>query len=229
MRSMFVAQWFDGKDRDLVTQVGEILYSHGMGYVTGRVAGGGHLDDAIKQKITACDGLVALATRREELAGGGWTTHPWVMSEFEYAKGQSTHVIALVEGGVRWEGMHAGHEYIPLERERVSEALLRLSRTLGEWKENAGKLVKLRVHPDELAERLKNAGPRFRCRCRFLERGNHSDWRDITLVPEPGSVFLYVPGVRDSQLIEVEVRSDNETWRSPATPQFMPIELERAG
>jgi hypothetical protein len=23
MRSMFVAQWFDGKDRDLVTRVGE--------------------------------------------------------------------------------------------------------------------------------------------------------------------------------------------------------------
>lgn len=227
MNSIFVAHWFDTADRDLVTHVDELLHSHGVVFLTGRVAGGRALDDAVKDKINQCDGLIALATRREQLAEGGWVTHPWVIHEFDHAKGRDKETIAIVEDGVQWEGMHAGHGYIPLDRGRMSEALLKLSQTVGEWREKAGKVLKLRILPNELAERLKTPEQAFECQCRFLDRGSYSDWRDVVPVPEPGAVFLYLTGVREDRLIEVRVRSNRETWQSPATPQFMPIELEQ--
>lgn len=227
MNSIFVAQWFNDTDRDLVSSVGEVLYGHGIVPVTGKVLGGQALDEGVKQKIARTDGLVALATRREELAAGGWTTHPWVINEYDHAKSYEMKAIALVEDGIAWSGMYANHEYIPLDRSAPHRALLQLSQTVARWKDGTGRPLKLRVLPEPLAQSLKSSAPIFDCQYRLVEQGERSDWHPTEPVAEPGGVFLYVKGVRGDQLVEVRIRSNQENWQSPATPQSMPVELEK--
>jgi hypothetical protein len=225
MDSAFVAQWFDDRDRPLVGEIDRILYSHGVRAVTGHVLGGDALDDAIKRRLDDSDCLVALATRRDEIVRGGWTTHPWVINEFAYAKAKQKEAIALVEGGVSWQGPYQAHEYIKLDRGIPSVGLLELSNTIGYWKENAGNTLKLQILPDQLAERLELEGDNCECTYRTVEQGKHGEWRQVMPVPEPGGVYLYVKGIQNKQLIEVRVSSNRWTWKSPATPQSMPVIL----
>jgi hypothetical protein len=225
MDTAFVAQWFNEKDRFLASEIDRVLYSHGVRPITGHHLGGGAMEDGVKSRIDACHCLIALATQRGQLATGEWTTHPWVIYEYGYAKAQGKKAIALVESGVDWQGMYAAHEYILLDRQPPSDALLKLSITMGGWKEQAGQTWKLQVLPNEIAEKLALEGANRDCKYRTFEQGRYSGWSPITPVPEPGGVFLYVTGLNDRQLIEIKVSTNRTTWQSPATPQSMPVIL----
>lgn len=226
MDKIFVAQWFDERDSTLVGLIDRVLYSHGIRSITGHVLGGDALDDAIKERIENSDCLIALVTRRQQLNDGRWMTHPWVTHEFAHAKSQNKDAIALVEVGVVWEGPYQAHEFIQLDRDRPSDALLTLSNTVGMWKEKAGKTLKLQVLPNTLAEKLELESDVFKCSYRLVEQGNFADWCNVSPVPEPGGVFFYIKGVQDRQLVEVKVSANRETWKSPATPQLMPVILK---
>jgi hypothetical protein len=200
-----------------------VLYSHGVRPFTGDHVGGDALEEGVKERIDACHYLIALATQREP---PGDTTHPWVIHEYGYAKAQRKKAIALVECGVTWAGMYAAHEYIPLDRTNPCAALLKLSITIGKWKEQAGQTWTLQILPDELADKLALEGSNYTCMYRIFEQPMHySSWCPITPVPQPGGVFLYVTGLNDRQLIEVRVSTNRATWQSPATPQSMPVIL----
>jgi len=226
MDTAFVAQWFNEKDRFLAGEIERVLYSHGVRPVRGDHLDGEALEDGVKARIDACHCLIALATQRSQLAEGGWVTHPWVINEYGHAKTQGKQAIALVESGVTWQGMYAAHEYISLDRQHLSDALLKLSMTIGSWKEQAGQTWKLQIFPDEIAQKLALEGTNWTCTYRTFEQGRYSDWSlPITPVPEPGGVFLYVTGLNDRKLIEVKVATTRATWQSPATPQSMPVIL----
>lgn len=229
MDSVFVAHWFDDKDKPLVSEIDRILFSHGVRPVTGHHTGGGALEDGVKQRINESDCLIALATRRGEIVEGGWNTHPWVINEYGHAKGEGMDAIAIVEQGVDWRGMYAAHEYIALDRDHPSDALLKLSNTIGVWKDKAGESWRLQVLPEELAENLEMQGANIECTYRTVDQGNYGDWHSVTPVPEPGGVFLYVKGLRDRHLVEVRVTTPNGQWKSPATPKSMPVTLKELG
>ena len=225
MDSIFVAQTFDPKDRELLSEIDKILFSHGVQRVTGHNPGGQALDEGIKKLIRESDCLVALATQRDQKVGGSWTTHPWVLNEYSYAKEQNKPAIALVEEGVDWSGMYAGHHFIPLLRARPTDALLQLSNTIGYWKEAAGETWKLQILPEALAEQIEvQAG--HECAYRTVQQGAFSDWCPIDPVAEPGGVFLYVKGLTDRHMVEVRIRGTHGTWKSPATPKWMPVTLK---
>ena len=225
MNSAFVAQWFDDQDRSLVAEIDRILYSHGILPMTGDHTGGMQLEEGVKKRIDESDSLIALATRRTQVGNDEWQTHPWVINEYGYALAQRKSAIAIVEQGVRWEGMYAGREHIRLDRQKASDALLRLSITIGVWKEDAGESWTLQILPDTLAERIEEEAANCDCQFRTVERGRYSDWQPVSPVTEAGGVFLYVNGVKEQQKIEVKVATNQGRWKSPATPRWMPVEL----
>ena len=102
---------------------------------------------------------------------------------------------------------------------------MKLSITIGIWKEQAGQTWKLQILPNEIAEKLALEGSNWTCTYRTFEQGHYSSWSPIIPVPEPGGVFLYITGLNDRQLIEVKVSTNRATWQSPATPQSMPVIL----
>ena len=225
MRTTFLAYAYREPDHALAAQVERLLASHNVRAVTGRTVGGEAITDEVKARIEKADGLIALLTRRDQLAASGWTTHPWVRDELTHARGQDKPAIALLEEGVTPGGAYDENEYVPLDPANPAEALLRLSETIGEWKRKAGRTIKVQILPDDLAAMLSGVNGLV-CRYRLVEGGRLHEWKPADLIPETGGAFLYLRGVQDDHLVQVEIeRPQQSSWFSVATSQFLPINL----
>jgi hypothetical protein len=227
MKTVFLSFSFRDDDRDLVSGVERLLASHDVRAVNGRRLGGEALTPAVMTRIEECDGCVALMTRRDQLAAGGWTTHPWVDDELKHARGRNLPGIALVEDGVQLAGAYAEHERISFRREDPLEAFLALSETIGVWRQQkGGRVLKVQLQPQDVAQQVTRRGNLHRCRYRLTEQGKSSEWREAQPIREIGGVFLYLPNVKDEHLIEVEI-ANGRTWTSPAIGQWLQIQLEK--
>jgi hypothetical protein len=230
MQSVFVSfhfpDDFNSPDRLLVNRVESLLKSHGLIIYNGEVLGGGPLTDKIKDLIEKSDALIALMTRREKKVDGEWTTHQWVQEEYAHAKSNKIRAIALIEKGVSIGGMYQHTEYISYDPEDTLTAFLKLSAILGLWRGESGRLVKLLVQPDKIA---LNYGTRAEWRYRFNVNGEYSKWQEVSLSPEPGGCFLYLPNVSDNALIQIQARSNDGCAESICSPQWVVINLEEKG
>lgn len=229
MKKVFLAFAFRDEDRGLATNVEQLLASHDVRVTTGARLGGEQLTPAVQARIDQADGLIALLTRRDQKVAGGWTTHPWVQDELNYARNQHKRAIALVEDGVDVGGMYAQHERIPFDREKPLQALLALSETIGLWKLEAGRTLKVQILPDELARKVGQGNGTFGCRYRFVVQGRYTDWKEVLPVPEPGGTFVYLEGVSDEHMIQLKVEDQAMKWESPAVSQWMQVRLSRKG
>lgn len=226
---IFLAFAFRDDDRDVVRYVERTLAAHYVPIITGERLGGEQLTPAVQSRIDQCNALVALLTRRDQLQNNSWTTHQWVLDELGYARTKHKKVIALVEEGVNVGGMYQPHEYIPFDRANPLEAFLTLSETVGNWKREVGRTVKVQIQPSTLAKKLGSGGSKSRCHHRLWLQGNNTDWSEIKPVPEPGGTFVFIEGVQDEHLVQIQVEDQNATWESPATSQWMQIQLSRGG
>ena len=223
MKSIFLSYSFSKpEDRVIVAEVEDLFRSMGVRTVTGLNLGGGQLTDEVKLLISQVDGLVALASRREQLASGDWVTHPWVIDELGHARSINKNTIGLVEDGVAINGAYQSNERIHFNRNDVTPAILKLAKTIGLWKEKAGNRLKVRLLPDGLIENLESPS----CQYQFISRGNFLGWNDVKPVIEPGGAYIHLQGVRDDYLIEVKVSSPAGVLSSRATSQSMPITVE---
>ncbi len=225
MRTVFLAYAFREPDIALASQVERLLASHNVRAVTGEALGGEAITPEVQARIERSDALVGLLTRRDQLAAGGWTTHDWVRDEIGIARGLNKPAIALVEQGVTVGGAWAQNEYIPLDRANLAEALLRLSETIGEWKGRAGRTLKVQILPDDVASALAGIDG-VSCRYRLVEGGTFYPWQTADLIPETGGAFLYLRGVQDDHLVQIEIqRADQRSWFSVATSQYVPVNM----
>jgi hypothetical protein len=228
---VFLAFAFRPEDKDLVGYVDRLLGSLRIQSVTGDGLGGEQLTPAVQGRIDKCDALVALLTRRDLKQAGGFTTHQWVLDELGYARNQRKRVIAVIEDGIDVGGMYQSHEYISLDSANPLSALLRLSETMGVWQREVGRTVKVQILPSELAKRIGHPFVGVACSYRVWLQGRYSEWIDVTPVPEGGGTFVYAEGIQDEHLIQIQVKElDNaRVWVSPATSQWMQVELDSEG
>ena len=225
MKTVFVAFSFREEERFLVSTIDHLAASHFIKVVTGEDLGGEQLTPAVQKRIDQSDGLIGLLTRRDEKTSGGWTTHQWVQDELAYARTKGKLGIALIEEGVEVGGLYAPHEYIRLDRNKPLKAFVTLSETFGTWKWEAGRIVKVQILPASLAEKVGGANG-CKCRHRFVVEGKFSEWKEVSVVPEPGGTFVYLEGVRDDHMIQLAVEAENTKWVSPAASQWMQIQLK---
>jgi hypothetical protein len=222
---IFLSFSFQPQDRELSGFVEQLLASHNLQVATGRRLGGEALTQAIMNRISECDGLVALLTRRDQLAAGGWTTHPWVRDEMSYARNTSKRAIALVEEGVNTGGAYNENEFIVFNRDHPFDAFLALSDTIGLWKREAGRTLKIRILPENVGRQVVHSANAL-CRYRFMNNGIFTEWKQAVQVPEIGGAFVYINGVQDDSLIQLWLEDGVTRWESPATSQWVNIELE---
>ena len=226
---VFLAFAFRPQDTELVGHVGRLLASQHLTAVTGEGLGGEQLTPAVQDRIDRCDALVGLATRRDQKQGGGYTTHQWVLDEIGYARGQKKRAIAVVENGVDVGGMYQPHEYIPLDTTQPLPALLRLAETLGLWKQETGRTLKVQILPPALATKLGAGANGAQCSYRLWLQGKSSDWTSVTPQPEGGGTFIWVEGVQEEHLVQIQIKDKGKVWQSLATSQWIQVELKTGG
>jgi hypothetical protein len=191
------------------------------------VLDGGALTPSVMERLERSDALVALMTRRDPLPDGTWRTHPWVRDEINHIRGRGQPAVALVEDGVAVEGAYAEHERLSFRRESPLDAFLGLSHRLANWKRELGRTLCAKVLPSEIGHDIAGDAS-WKCVYRFWTNGRPDDWIEGMLVPAEGGTEIYIQRVRDdSALVEVQVlRNGQATWRSPATPQRLLIQLK---
>jgi hypothetical protein len=229
MMRIFLGFSFRDEDRNIVDQVDHLIASHLVDVTTGERLGGNQLTPAVQKRIEDCDALVAVLTRRDHRQDGQWTTHQWVLDEIGWARAKGKRAIALVEHGVELAGMFQPHEYILLDKAQPSEALLTLSETVGLWRKEIGRTVKVQVLPDEIAQMIVADGNGAKLRHRLWQGSTCSQWQDLTPVPEIGGTFVFVKGVQDDHLIQLQVHQANKSLESLATSQWIQVKFKSGG
>ena len=226
MKRVFLSFNFGDADRELVNQVDQLLASHDVMPVTGKVLGGGPLTPTIQKFIEGSDGLIALLTQRDRVARNRYRTHQWVLDELNHARTNKMRTISLVETGVEVGGMFAAYEYIPFDRQNPLPAFLRLSEVVGQWKREVGRSIKVLVLPPTLAQQVGQGA--IKCRYRLNTRdGKWMPWRETEPVPGVGGTFVNVAGVGEDDAIQLEFKLQNKKWQSIAAPQWVQIELSQ--
>ena len=226
---IFLGFSFRNEDKDIVEQVGQLITSHLVYVETGERLGGEQLTPTVQQRIKDSDALVAVLTRREARQDGKWTTHQWVLDEMGYARANGKKAITLVEQGVDIGGMYQSHELIPLDKANPMHALMRLSDTIGLWRKELGRTVKVQILPDTVAKRLGSSDNGVKCRHRLWKQGSSTVWQDLTPVPEAGGTFVFVNGVQDDHLIQVQIQQASKKWESVATSQWIQVTMKSGG
>jgi hypothetical protein len=229
METIFLSQSFVSDDRDLVDGIDRLLTNFGLITITGHALGGAMLTPEVMDRIEQSDALVAVVTRRDQLPDGQWTSSDWTRDEFAHAKSKDKPSVALIEGGVRLSGayLNAAYEHIPFERATLLEPFLRLSDTLRAWRDKYGRVVRVRLQPEQAAAL---AGGGARCIYRMLnDRGVEREWQDGKVIWEAGGVFVVVRGLRERDLLQVKVEAPGTIWRSPYEPQRIHANLTNSG
>ena len=204
-----------------------MLESHGLRVVSGEELGGGSLIPEVMGRIEKSDALVALMTKRSAPPDYGGT-HPWVVDEFKHAKSRSISAIALVAPGVTVAGAYQDAERIDYDPQDGLKAFLKLSKTVGLWKSQAGRLLKVQLFPQSLADQIAGGGGNARCEYCFYETdGTRGTWRSASAVPEGDGTYLYLKGVTEEVRVQVRVELAGQIWLSRALPQGMPVELKK--
>jgi hypothetical protein len=223
---IFLAFAFRPDDKELVGWIDRLLASHGVQSKTGEGLGGEQLNPAVQERIDQCDALIGLATRRDAKQAGGFTTHQWVLDEIGYARNKGKKAILVVEDGVDIGGMYQPHEYIPLVRAEPLGTMLALSDTIGVWKHERGRTVKVQILPPTVANALGAGGNGIQCSYRLWLKGTYSGWTTTTAVPEGGGAFVWIEGVQEDHLIQLQIADQGKLWLSPATSQWMQVSLK---
>jgi hypothetical protein len=226
---LFLGFSFRDEDSEIVELVDQLIASHLVEMKTGERMAGGQLTSAVQRAIEDCDALVGILTRRDKKQDGQWTTHQWVQDEINWARAKNRKVIALVEQGVEIGGMFKSHEHIPLDKANPIQALLTLSDTIGLWRRELGRTVKVQIMPDAIARKVGGGSNGLRCRHRLWLGGAYSPWQDLTPVPEKGGTFVFINGVQDEHLIQLHVEHARKFWKSVATSQWIQVTLKSGG
>lgn len=219
----FLAFSFQDEDRDLARNVEALIASQNIGVLTGKKPVGGGVAPEVQGRINESNTLVGLLTRREALLNGGWSTHQWVLDEIAWARARGKPTIAMIEEGVRTDGMFAANQRIDLDRQHPLDAFLTLSETLGQWRQAIGRSVKVQIAPSAIAQRIGKE--ELSLEFRLWLKGQYTEWRGIAAVPEPGGTFVHIDGVQDDHLIQLRAKHQRRVWQSHATSQWLLVQL----
>lgn len=225
MNTIFLSFHYDASNKALAALIEDLLDSHALRGTTGDILAGNNLTPEIQKQIDDADALIALLTRREQLPGGAWTTHEYCKNELQYARSKSKNAIAFVETAVDITGLYQENEYIRYDANQPLEAFIKLSRTIGLWKQRSGRTVKVQVMPEATA--LEIWAERATCEWEYrLSSGvRETPWALARARKEPGGVFLYVQVPDDTMMIEVRIRANGgaKRWYTDSTPIFTPL------
>jgi hypothetical protein len=167
---------------------------------------------------------VAVLTQRPNEAEG--TTHPWVLQEFGHARLSGKQAIGIYETGVPVAPGDNGFEHIDYARDDPLPAFVRLSETIGEWKQAAGRLFRIMIMPPEVAQSLGARADQLRCECRFLVEGEDTPWKPAKVRREVGGVYVFLRVPDDVEAVQIRMDGPPAV-ETPYTPLWPAIKFER--
>lgn len=223
MQRIFLSFHFDEAGQKLADMVSELVKSHGLQAISGVRLGGRDLSDEIKQRIEGCDGLICLLTER-----GADFNNNWVRDERAHAAANGKWIIAVVQEGVNDGGLYQNREHISYDEADPVPALLKLSATIGQWRQEAGRVLVAEVEPEDAVQFLAQNSDYAKIKFRCWNGPDYTEWREeATVRPVGAGLHLYLRGIRDNQAIQVLVKNGEQTWESASIEPVIRLPLQR--
>ncbi len=228
MQSVFLSQHFQDPDHELVAAVETLIESYGLLIIRGDALGGTTVSAGVQKRLESCDACVGLATPAVKLPDSKYRTHPWVQNELVMARTLKKRCIAIVHQAVNLDGAFAENESVKYSPAAPLSAFTKLAATLGIWRRESGRLVRVLILPPEVARLLASNVDRAVCEYRYYDsRGKAGGWHEAGVVPAQGGPLVYLDGAQDDSLMEVRIKLGSRSWCSRATAPYAHIELRK--
>jgi hypothetical protein len=202
----------------------------GLRVVDGVDVGGRPLDDALRKRIGGADALIALVSPQADNAGG--LTEPrFVLDEFQYADAQEKPTMRVLHHLLAARGLGAGNEYTPYTPGRELDVILKLMNTIALWRREYGQAARVRIEPQDLAERYDETQG-DRCEFQVIsEGGNYRDFQRASLCLEPGAAYALLPKLCRGERVRLRLRQGAKMWQSryAIDPFVGGVRLEEGG
>ena len=184
----------------------------GLRIIDGRDVGGRPLDDALQKRIEDADALIALVT--PQVDGAGNVVEPaFVLSEFQYAKGQKKPTMRVLHHLMVARGLGAGNEYTHYTPGGELDVILKLMNTIALWRREYGRVSRVRIEPDDLAVRYDETQG-DRCEVQVISpNGSYGDFERARLWQEPGAAYMLLPKLRERERVRLRVHQGGKTWQ----------------
>ena len=207
-----------------------VIEAMGLTVLDGQDLGGRALDAEIEKRLATSDATIALFTPQADAAGNP-VSPEFVSTEFQRARALGKPTLRVLHSELALRGLGGGEEYVPFERDKMLDVVLKLLQTLALWKRENGRPVQIQVQPDHLAERFGN-NRTDRCEYElFLDgRGEPQAAQVTRLWPEPGAAYVYVPNFIDGAKVRIRLTVNGENWNSRfILPQMGGVALVKEG
>ena len=229
MKIVFLSHSFAEEDRNFAFQVERLIRSHGLVVCTGKNLAGRSLSAEVTKLIESSDGLIALCTERARNPVA--STHPWVLQEYAIARAAALRdptkqALSVWQTGIAVQGIDTGFEHVDYDPPRPADAFLRLSEILGEWKQRAGRLLKVQLMPEDIARQIGRSSDRVQCLYRWQANGQEAEWIAGRVRREVGGIFGYLRVPDTAEMIQVRATGPDVNCESPYTPVRMFVQMD---
>ncbi len=217
---VFVGYGYNERDTWIETLILPLIEAFGSEPVHGKTVFGGALANEVVQLIRASDAMIGFTTRRDEIGGGRFSTHPWVVSELNAAFSQNPGIpfVEVREDGVAPSGgafEAANYQRIDYTEADRASCLLQVAQALRRFCDQT-RVIRVRLRPESIIEEIDGLlyDPSFVCRCQTYARGIESSPRVIPVVPVKGNLEVQLRDVGDDDLVRITISAAGRTWRS---------------
>lgn len=216
MRRVFLAFGYNQRDAWVKDLVVPMVEAFGVEAATGEEVPGQALSPAIQELIRNSDALIAFLTRRDQLANGSWTTHPWVLGELTH--GQSSglaRLLPVVEEGVDYQpGIVGNLQRLAFQEARRDECLVALARAIGQW--TRAQNIRLQLLPPAFVEAVRPQVPTpgFRCTYQLMEGSRTRPEQPVQIMKIKGGLFIDLIEVPPQALVKIQIAAAGRSWSS---------------
>jgi hypothetical protein len=199
---IFVGYGYNDRDVWIERLVFPVIEAFGANVLHGKDMHGQVLQDGVKARIEAADGLLAFATRRDLLASGRFSTHTWVRDELVHALAKGKASVLILEDQVDFpQGIIGNRQYIPYREDDRAQCLVEVAKVVGDWSGRRPRRIQLL--PNEKIRPLL-IQPGFCCQFRMREGNVDSALRQVPVDPVKGGLYVDLPGVPSTALVQIE-------------------------
>jgi hypothetical protein len=229
MESVFLSYTFEPhptfrkQNESLVENSRTVIEAMGLRCYDGENLGGGGVTQEVENLISECDALVAV-TLPHKTIDDSLVISPWVLKEFEIAKAKQLKTLRIVHEVFQNHQGFGAEEYALFVPKNPIKAILKLTETLGVWKDELGKPCQLIIN-HEFAVNFDSKNPNHHCKYRLLYRPKETAWKRAFVWKEPGGMFAYIRGIPDKFKIKIHMDIDGVILESDYQDPFGQISL----
>lgn len=217
---IFVGYGYNQRDLWIEEYVFPLLEAFGVEVVSGKEVYGLALPTAIGALIKGADAAIGFTTRRDDLGGGRYGTHQWVIDELVVAQAPPNSIpwVEVREDGVEFPGgllPATNLQRITYQESDRALCLVAIAQALRRFCELTN-VTTIRLGPSAVIDQISPMldDPSFSCECRTLRGIIERQGVPNKVRPIKGGLFVQLQGVAPDELVRVAISAGGHTWRS---------------